>query len=71
MACEAKKIKKKTIMESGKAGEVICAAAKKEDANMIVMGSRGLNALRRTFVGSVSDYVLHHVAIPVTIVPSN
>ena len=33
------------------------------------MGSRGLNTLRRTFMGSVSDYVLHHVHVPVMIVP--
>jgi len=69
ICCEEKKIKKKTILETGKPGEAICAAAQKESANMIVMGSRGQNALRRTFVGSVSDYVLHHSHIPVTVVP--
>lgn len=62
-------LKKKTLLESGKPGEAICAAAKKENASMIVMGSRGLNAIRRTFVGSVSDYVLHHTHVPVTVVP--
>ncbi|XP_057301343.1 universal stress protein Slr1101-like [Hydractinia symbiolongicarpus] len=69
MLCEAKKLKKKTLLESGKPGEAICVAAKKENASMIVMGSRGLNAIRRTFVGSVSDYVLHHTHVPVTVVP--
>ena len=51
------------------AGEGILHFAKKENANLILMGTRGLDAIRRTFVGSVSDYVIHHSAIPVTVVP--
>ena len=62
-------IPKKSVVGTGKPGEAIIEAAHSEGANLIVMGSRGLNALRRTFVGSVSDYVLHHSDIPVTIVP--
>ena len=34
---------------------------------MIVMGTRGLGAIRRTILGSVSDYVLHHTKIPLVI----
>lgn len=71
MLCEKHKIAKKTHLASGKPGESIVEKAKECGANMIVMGSRGLNAVRRTFVGSVSDYVLHHATIPVTIVPSS
>ena len=33
------------------------------------MGTRGLGKIRRTFLGSVSNYVLHHAHIPVIIVP--
>ena len=60
---------KKTLLTTGKPGEAICNKAKECKADMIVMGSRGLNAVRRTFVGSVSDYVLHHASVPITIVP--
>lgn len=69
MLCESKKLKKHSLLDSGKPGEAICRAAKEKQVSMIVMGSRGLNAIRRTFVGSVSDYVLHHAHIPVTVVP--
>ena len=62
-------ITKRPIVSEGKPGEAIVEAAKKENVSLIVMGSRGLNTLRRTFMGSVSDYVLHHVHVPVMIVP--
>lgn len=52
-----------------KPGEGIVQRAEDFNASHILMGSRGLGALRRTFLGSVSDYVLHHCTIPVTIVP--
>ncbi|KAH9489605.1 hypothetical protein Btru_037497 [Bulinus truncatus] len=52
---------------AGKSGEAIIAAAKEEDAGLIVVGTRGMGKLRRTFVGSVSDYVLHHSDVPVLI----
>ena len=50
-------------------GHTICEVAKENKANIIVIGQRGLGALRRTFLGSVSDYVMHHTHIPVAIVP--
>lgn len=59
----------RTIVHSGDTGETICAIAEVENADAIVVGCRGLGVIRRTFLGSVSDYVLHHVHIPVTVVP--
>ncbi|CAH3124442.1 unnamed protein product [Pocillopora meandrina] len=55
--------------ESCKPGEAICKVANEEDAHFIVVGSRGCGTLRRTFLGSVSDYCLHHAHIPVAIIP--
>lgn len=52
----------------GKPGEVICKFAHEEHAAMIVVGTRGLGKFRRTILGSVSDYVLHHSQVPVLIV---
>ena len=53
----------------GKPGEAICKELKAENAGLVVMGSRGSNAIRRTIMGSVSDYVLHHAHVPVIICP--
>ena len=67
--CNNYKIKFKIYAESSKhkAGPSIIKKAEEVGAGMIVMGSRGLGMIRRTMLGSVSDYVLHHSKIPVFI----
>ncbi|XP_046372815.1 universal stress protein PHOS32-like [Haliotis rufescens] len=45
----------------------ICAYSKKIHADVIVIGTRGMGAIKRTILGSVSDGVLHHCHIPVLI----
>ena len=67
--CEEHQLQKKPIVEHGSPGEKLCELAEQEKADFIIIGSRGQNSLRRTFTGSVSDYVVHHVHIPVTVVP--
>lgn len=41
-------------------GEAIIRASEELGADLIVMGSRGMGVVRRTILGSVSDYVLQH-----------
>ena len=56
------------MMESGKPVDVIINAASQEKAGLIVLGSRGLGRLKRTFTStSVSDHVLHRAHCPVVI----
>ncbi|THD24544.1 Universal stress protein [Fasciola hepatica] len=58
------------LMRTGtKPGELILTVAGAQLVDMILIGNRGVGALRRTFLGSVSDYVLHHSSIPVILVP--
>ena len=53
---------------TGKPGEAICQVAEDENVTFIVSGTRGLGRIKRTLVGSVSDYVLHHARVPVIVV---
>ncbi|XP_053378016.1 uncharacterized protein LOC128547971 [Mercenaria mercenaria] len=48
-------------------GEGICKAVTEIGASMIIIGTRGMGKVRRTLLGSVSDYVLHHAHVPVLI----
>ncbi|PAA51242.1 hypothetical protein BOX15_Mlig032787g2 [Macrostomum lignano] len=52
-----------------KPGPALVEVANEERAGFIVLGSRGQSRVRRTFLGSVSEYVLHHAHRPVCIVP--
>lgn len=51
----------------GDAGEEIVKRASEVDACLVVTGTRGLGVIRRTVLGSVSQYVLHHSNVPVAI----
>ena len=50
-------------------GQRICEIAKEKNASGIVVGSRGLNLLRRTLLGSVASYVVNHADVPVVVTP--
>ncbi|XP_048741466.1 putative universal stress protein SAUSA300_1656 [Ostrea edulis] len=52
-------------------GEGIVSAAKEINASFIVTGTRGLGKVRRTLLGSVSDYVLRHASVPVVVCKYN
>ncbi len=57
-----------TEVREGSPSEEICAAAERFDADMIVIGAHGWNAMKRLLFGSVSSAVLHHAPCPVLIV---
>lgn len=48
--------------------EAICDLAAEEKVDYIVMGSRGLNPLRKMVMGSVSNYVAAHAECPVIVI---
>ncbi|WAR25400.1 Y1388-like protein [Mya arenaria] len=45
----------------------ILRVAEEENVDLILMGCRGMGKVRRTFLGSVSDHVLHHSHVPVLV----
>lgn len=61
-------VKIDTILKHGDPGKKIIETAEKENCDLIIMGSRGLNALSRVMLGSVSNKVLNHSKVSVLIV---
>ena len=51
----------------GNAGHALVKEADRTGADFIVTGSRGHSTLRRTLMGSVSDYIMHHSHVPVLV----
>ncbi|WP_455630604.1 universal stress protein [Megamonas sp.] len=56
------------VYRTGDPAETITEYAKEIDADLIIMGSRGLGLVRGVLLGSVSKYVLEHTKCPVLIV---
>ena len=57
-----------TLTEVGQPAEVIVRIAEDDGYDLIVLGSRGMTALKSFLLGSVSDKVCHHAHCPVLIV---
>jgi len=62
-------MKYKIVAEAAKSpGEALCRVADEEQADMIVIGSRGLSAIKRAMIGSVSEYVVRNSGRPCVVV---
>ncbi len=57
---EKKGLKARTIFEVGHPAETIVRVASEGEFDMIVIGNRGLGGLKRLFLGSVSNAVVHN-----------
>lgn len=55
-------------LETGTPAEAILAAAEKEKAGLIVLGSRGLGPVKELLLGSVSHRVVTHASCPTLVV---
>ena len=55
------------LLWTGEPGQSIVAAAHAEGADLIVVGTRGLDSAGRFLLGSVSDYVVYHSSCPVLV----
>lgn len=56
----AQGVKVEYTQEFGDPGRMICEVARKAQADLIILGRRGLSGIKEFFLGSVSNYVLHH-----------
>ena len=57
-----------THLRTGRADKEVVRISEELDAGMIVLGSRGLGAVRRSLMGSVSDSVVRHAHCPVFVI---
>jgi len=64
----AEGIKTEFTQTAGDPGRVICDMAASWQADMIVVGNRGRSGLSEFFLGSVSNYVMHHAPCSVLVV---
>ncbi|KAH7365447.1 hypothetical protein KP509_18G028900 [Ceratopteris richardii] len=68
MLCNEKHLETETMVAVGDPRDSICEAVEKLGIDYLVIGSHGYGAIKRTFLGSVSDYCAHHAKCPVVIV---
>jgi nucleotide-binding universal stress UspA family protein len=65
---EAAGMSYRALREIGQPIATIVRIAEREQADLIVLGSRGLGGFQKLLLGSVSDGVAHHAHCPVLIV---
>ncbi|XP_076942984.1 uncharacterized protein LOC143613043 [Bidens hawaiensis] len=68
--CKEIKIKSETLILEGDPKEIICRAVEEMHFDLLVVGSRGLGAIKRALLGSISDFCAHHARCPILIVKS-
>ena len=56
------------LIESGQPAEVIVESAKKQNCDLIVMGTHGQSALAEVLIGSTARWVVRHSPIPVLVI---
>lgn len=61
-------VRVETCVEKGDPRDVICGAAEKAGADLLVMGSHGYGFLQRALLGSVSNHCVHNCKCPVVVV---
>jgi nucleotide-binding universal stress UspA family protein len=65
---EEKGITGQYISGHGNPADVIVAEAEDSGADLIIVGTRGLNAAQRALLGSISTNVVHHATVDVLVV---
>ena len=58
----------RTVEAHGDPADAVVRQATDEEADLIVVGTRGLNVAQRTLLGSVSTKIVHHAPCDVLVV---
>ncbi|MFC5647989.1 universal stress protein [Paenibacillus solisilvae] len=58
----------RSVLLEGSPGESIVQYAAEQQCDLIVIGNRGLGAIREFVMGSVSHYVIQHTSVPLLLV---
>ncbi|KAG0549417.1 hypothetical protein BDA96_01G254200 [Sorghum bicolor] len=66
--CHRRGVSAECVVVEGDPREALCRAAQDMGAGLLVVGSRGLGAIKRAFLGSVSDYCAQHASCPIMVV---
>ncbi|XP_057960498.1 universal stress protein A-like protein [Malania oleifera] len=66
--CSKYGITTETVTEVGDPKTAICEAVEKFNVQLLVLGSHGRGALKRAFLGSVSNYCVYNARCPVLVV---
>lgn len=56
------------FLEAGLPADIICRIARKDNYDLIIIGNRGLNPLKRVLLGSISSKVVGAAHCPVLVV---
>lgn len=60
----------RTCIVDGRAGPGLAEIARREQADLIVTGRRGLTSVAELVQGSVSHFLAHHAPCPLVVVPA-
>jgi len=61
-------VRAETVLKAGNPAEEIIKAAEEGRFDVILLGIRGMGAVRRFLIGSVADRVVRHATVPVLVV---
>ncbi len=63
-------VRYRTVFEMGSPAPTLIEVARREGADMIVTGTRGLGGFKELMLGSVSHQLVLHATVPVVVIPA-
>ncbi|MBX7157194.1 MAG: universal stress protein [Verrucomicrobiae bacterium] len=61
-------VRSEIILDTGNPFDLICRAAKKKNADLIVISTHGFSGLKHVLLGSTAERVIRHAPCPVLVV---